>query len=123
MDALGHFGHMPELWKGKGPIPVETAQYYGGFKQKDVKPSPSSPLLRLGIDKVPPIVTTAVLLDARQHLGGGKPMKDGALITSKDIEAMIRAQGLSWRGILPGDVLYIYTGSVSYTHLTLPTKA
>lgn len=110
MDALGHFGHMPELWKGKGPIPVETAQYYGGFKQKDVKPSPSSPLLRLGIDKVPPIVTTAVLLDARQHLGGGKPMKDGALITSKDIEAMIRAQGLSWRGILPGDVLYIYTG-------------
>ena len=110
MDALGHFGHMPELWKGKGDIPVDTATYYGGYSQKDVKPSPSSPLLRLGIDKVPPIVTSAVLLDARSHLGGGQPMKDGALITTADIKAMIKAQGLGWRGILPGDVLYIYTG-------------
>ena len=110
MDALGHFAHLPELWKGKGPIPVDKAEYYGGFTQKDVKPSPSSPLLRLGIDKAPPIVTTAVLLDARTHLGGGQAMKDGAVITAQDIEAMIKAQGLGWRGILPGDVLYIYTG-------------
>jgi kynurenine formamidase len=110
MDALGHFGHLSEAWKGEGAVPVDTARYYGGYTQKEVKPSPSSPLLRLGMDKVPPIVTTAVLLDARTHLGGGKPMGDGALITAEDIEAMIEAQGLGWRGILPGDVLYIYTG-------------
>ena len=110
IDALGHFAHMPDLWKGKGPIPVDTAEYYGGFRQKDVKPSASSPLLRLGIDKVPPIITTAVLLDARTHMGGGEAMKAGEAITARDIEAMIKAQGLSWRGILPGDVLYIYTG-------------
>ena len=110
MDALGHFGVLPELWKGKGPVPSDKAKYYGGYSQKDVKPSPSSPLLKLGIDKVPPIVTSAVLLDARAYLGGGQPMKDGAVITAKDIDAMIKAQGLDWRGILPGDVLYIYTG-------------
>jgi kynurenine formamidase len=85
-------------------------KYYGGYTQKDVKPTPGSPLLKLGIENVPPIVTTSVLLDARAHLGGGKAMTDGQVITAKDIEAMIQAQGLGWRGILPGDVLYIYTG-------------
>ncbi len=110
MDALGHFALLPELWKGKGPVPADKAEYYGGYTQNDVKPTSSSPLLKLGIDKAPPIVTSAVLLDARTHLGGGQPMKDGAVITAKDIDAMIEAQGLGWRGILPGDVLYIYTG-------------
>ena len=67
-------------------------------------------MLKLGVDKVPPIVTTAVLLDAKTHLGGGKPMEAGAVITAENIEAMLKAQGLGGRGIMPGDVLYIYTG-------------
>ena len=110
MDALGHFAYLPELWKGKGPVPVDKARYYGGYTQKDVKPTSSSPLLKLSIDKVPPIITTAVLLDAKTHLGGGRPMKPGQRVTAKDIQDMIKAQGLGWRGLLPGDVLYIYTG-------------
>jgi kynurenine formamidase len=32
------------------------------------------------------------------------------MVTAKDIEGMLKAQGLEWRGILPGDVVYIYTG-------------
>jgi len=59
---------------------------------------------------VPPIVTSAVLLDARAYLGRGEALKPGVGITKADIEGMIEAQGLSWRGLLPGDVLYIYTG-------------
>lgn len=111
MDAIGHFAYMDEPWDGKGGgPPADKMKYYGGYTQKDVKPTPGSPLLKLGIENVPPIVTTSVLLDARAHLGGGKAMTDGQLITAKDIEAMIQAQGLGWRGILPGDVLYIYTG-------------
>ena len=110
MDALGHFAVLGELWKGEGQIPVAGASYYGGYSQQQVKPSPDSPLLKLGIEKVPPIVTSAVLLDAKSHLGGGQPMKAGQLVTATDIEAMINAQGLGWRGLLPGDVLYIYTG-------------
>ena len=109
-DAIGHFGVIKDLWKAKGPIPLDQARYYGGYTQQDVKPTPDSPLLKLGIENAPPIITSAVLLDAKKHLGGGRAMKDGQVITAKDIQAMIRAQGLSWRGILPGDVVYIYTG-------------
>jgi kynurenine formamidase len=37
-------------------------------------------------------------------------MEAGAVVTAKDIEAMLKAQGLAKRGIQKGDVLYIYTG-------------
>jgi kynurenine formamidase len=110
MDALGHFAVLPKAWDGKGEFPAGEAGYYGGYTQSQVKPTPDSPLLRLGIEKVPPIVTTAVLLDAKAHLGGGKPMRPGQLVTAADIDAMLKAQGLGSRGLMPGDVLYVYTG-------------
>jgi len=110
MDALGHFAQLPAPWDGKGDFPAAGATYYGGYKQSEVKPTPDSPLLKLGIENVPPIVTTAVLLDAKAHLGGGKPMPPGALVTAADIEAMLKKQGIGERGLQRGDVLYIYTG-------------
>lgn len=110
MDALGHFAYLDEAWSGEAEAPLDKARYYGGYGQADVKPEPDSPLLKLGIEKVPPIITSAVLLDARAHLGGGEPMQPGQMVTAADIEAMLEAQGLGWRGILPGDVVYIYTG-------------
>ena len=110
MDAIGHFAVLPEKWDGKGEFPADKAKYYGGFSQKDVKPTPDSPLKHLGMEKVPPIVTTAVLLDAKAYLGKGKAMEPGSLVKTKDIEAMLKAQGLGKRGLQAGDVLYIYTG-------------
>lgn len=110
MDALGHFAVLPKKWDGKGTFPADTAQYYGGYTQREVKPTPDSPLLKLGVEHVPPIITSAVLLDARHHLNADKPMAPGALIKAADIEAMLKAQGLGARGLQPGDVLYIYTG-------------
>ncbi|MEM8797619.1 MAG: cyclase family protein [Pseudomonadota bacterium] len=110
MDALGHFAFYDEAWNGEGTPPIDGATYYGGKKQKDVKPTPDSPLLKLGIEKVPPIVTSAVLLDAKAHMGNGETLAPGTLITKADIDAMLETQGLSWRGILAGDVVYIYTG-------------
>src|SRR6202158_2824479 len=88
MDAIGHFAVLPQAWDGKSEFPSDTAQYYGGYKQGDVKPTPDSPLQRLGIEKVPPIITTAVLLDAKTHLGGGNAMQPGQAVTAMDIEAM-----------------------------------
>ena len=83
--------------------------YYGGFTQKDVKPTPDSPLLKLGMDKVPPIITSAVLLDAKAYKK--KPMNAGELVSAaKHIEGMLKAQGLAQRGVLPGDVVYVRTG-------------
>jgi kynurenine formamidase len=110
MDAIGHFAVLPHAWDGKGEFPADTAQYYGGYKQADVKPAPDSPLQKLGIEKVPPIITTAVLLDAKTNLGHGTAMQPGQAVAAADIEAMLKAQGLDKRGLMPGDVLYIYTG-------------
>ncbi|MGB8435893.1 MAG: cyclase family protein, partial [Burkholderiales bacterium] len=114
MDAIGHFAFFAEPWDGKSPFPADKATYYGGYKQSDVKPTPDISLQKLGIEKVPPIITSAIVLDAKSHLGGGQPMKPGQQVTAKDIEAMLAKQGLAWRGLLPGDVLYIYTGWGDY---------
>ena len=113
-DALGHFGALARPWDGVSAFPTDEVVYYGGFRQAEVKPEPSSMLCKLGIDKAPPIITTAVLLDAKSHIGGGKSLQPGTTITAADIERMLAAQGLSERGILPGDVLYIYTGWGDY---------
>jgi kynurenine formamidase len=110
IDALGHFAYLDEVWDGTSPLATEGAHYYGGRTQKEVKPTPDSPLLELGMEKVPPIVTTAVLLDAKTHVGGGEPMEAGETVTPQHIEAILKAQGLEERGILPGDVVYVYTG-------------
>ena len=110
MDALGHFGRLAAPWNGQSPLATNGVRYYGGFTQQEVKPTADSPLLKLGIDKAPPIITTAVLLDAKQHVGGGKAMNAGEVVTAKHIEAMLEAQGLGSRGIMPGDAVLIYTG-------------
>ena len=109
LDALGHFAILPQPWDGQGDFPAGTAQYYGGYSQDEVKPAPDSPLLKLGVEHVPPIVTSAVLLDAKAH-NGGEALVAGDRVTSADIEAMLESQGLAERGILPGDVVYIHTG-------------
>jgi kynurenine formamidase len=109
-DPLGHFAALAQPWDGKPPFPAGQAVYYGGFTQQQVKPSADSPLQRLGMDKVPPIVTSAVLLDAKAHVGKGRPMKAGELVSARHIDEMLKAQGLERRGILPGDVVYVHTG-------------
>jgi kynurenine formamidase len=110
-DALGHFSVLPSIWDpASGPAPVQNATYYGGYTQAQVKPTPDSPLLKLGVDKVRPIVTSAVVLDARAYLGNGQRLAAGQLITAADIQGMLNAQGLGSRGLLAGDALYIYTG-------------
>ncbi len=113
-DALGHFGYLKQPWDGKGTPPADEAAYYGGFTQKEVKPTPDSPLLRLGLDKTVPIVTTAVMLDAKAYVGKGQPMKAGETVTAEHIRGMLKAQGLAKRGILPGDVVYVHTGWGDY---------
>ncbi len=109
MDGLGHFAYLTEPWTGEGDFPADGAQYYGGHTQQEVKPTPDSPLLKLGMENVPPIITSAVLLDAKAH-NGGEELGPGDLVTPDAIDAMLEAQGLSERGILPGDVVYIHTG-------------
>jgi kynurenine formamidase len=114
IDALGHFAALKQPWDGKPPAPTDSAVYYGGLAQKDVKPNPESPLLMLGMEKAPPLITTAVLLDAKAVVGGGKPMAAGQTVTAKHIQEMLKAQGLDKRGIQAGDIVYIHTGWGEY---------
>lgn len=109
-DALGHFAVRGRPWDGKSPLEEEKILYYGGLTQQEVKPTPDSPLLKLGVEKVPPLITTAVLLDAKAVVGKGKAMEAGALVGAKDIQAMLKAQGLEKRGIRAGDIVYVHTG-------------
>jgi len=113
-DALGHFAFIKSPWDGKGAPPLEDAKYYGGYSQKEVKPTPDSPLQKLGLDKTVPIVTTAVMLDAKAFIGKGQPMKAGETVSAEQIRGMLKAQGLGKRGILPGDVVYVHTGWGDY---------
>ena len=116
MDAFGHFGVLPEAWDGKSPLATNAIRYYGGFTQEDVKPTPDSPLLKLGIDKVPPLITTAILLDVRPQAGGGSALKAGQTVSAAHLQAAVSAQGLSSRGVMPGDAVLVYTGwSERYT--------
>jgi kynurenine formamidase len=110
IDALGHFGFVPEPWDGNGEYPAELSRYYGGHTQAQVKPTPEGPVAKLGVDKIPPIVTTALLLDARAHIGGAKMLEPGTEVTARHIDEMLEAQGLQTRGVLPGDAIYVYTG-------------
>ena len=60
MDALGHFSYNESAWDGSSELDVSKAKYFGGMTQAEVKPTKDSPLLKLGIETVPPIITSAI---------------------------------------------------------------
>ena len=107
-DALGHFGVLDAPWTGTEPFPAEQVTYYNGLTQAQVKPSADGPLLKLGVDKSVPVMTSAVMLDAVAYRG--RRLHAGELVTAEDIEGMLRAQGLQQRGILAGDAVFVHTG-------------
>lgn len=110
MDALGHFSYTEETWDGKTSLDDSEAKYFGGFSQKEVKPEKNSPLLKLGMESVPPIITSAILLDVRKHVFNGEAMKAGQYVTVAHLEETLKKSGLYKRGILPGDAVLINTG-------------
>ena len=110
MDALGHFGHLDEPWDGEAELDISNVTFFGGLKGDVVKPSKESPLLKLGIETVPPIITTAILIDVKKYAYNGKSMSAGEYVSINDINKSIESSSLKSRGILPGDVVLIYTG-------------
>ena len=110
MDALGHFGHMETPWNGESELDISDVSFFNGFKGEEVKPSSDSPLLKLGIETVPPIITTALMIDVKKYAFGGKSMGAGEFITVEDFKKSIAQSSIGTRGILPGDVILIYTG-------------
>ncbi len=79
-------------------------RFYNGWRARDiVEPWGTT---KLGIEKVPPVVTRGVLVDAARHRGVAR-MEPGEVITVADVHAALRAQNVA---VEPGDVLLFHTG-------------
>ena len=93
LDGLGHIG-------------VEHV-YYNGNKLLDF--ADPTGLKKLGVEKVPPMVTRGVLLDMAAHYGTDV-VKEGTAFNVKEIEEVAKKQGVEIR---QGDVVIFHTGWLS----------
>jgi kynurenine formamidase len=92
IDGLGHIG-------------VEHV-YYNGHKIADF--GDPTGLKKLGIEKLPPMVTRGVLLDMVDHFKPeGGVVKEGTAFNTKEIEEVAKKQGVEIR---QGDVVLFHTG-------------
>ena len=90
IDGLGHLG--------------ENNVYYNCNNTKDFVDITG--LKKLGVDKIPPIVARAVIIDMAKHKGV-EAMAGGEVITTDDIKAAMDAQGVT---VDEGNVVLIHTG-------------
>jgi kynurenine formamidase len=90
IDGLGHLG-------------IDSV-YYNGNKVEDF--AKTTGLTKLGIEKIPPIVTRGILIDMAGHKGV-EQMNEGEIISADDIQAAMQDQGLEAR---EGDVIILHTG-------------
>lgn len=88
---------------GIGHIGIDNT-YYNGNKAADFVTTEG--VKKLGIEKVPPIVTRGVLLDMTAHFGVSI-VPEGTEFTVADIEAVLKKQGVTLR---KGDVVLFNTG-------------
>jgi kynurenine formamidase len=93
LDGLGHIG-------------VEHV-YYNGNKIADF--GDPNGLKKLGVEKIPPMVTRGVLLDMAAHYGTDV-VKEGTAFNVKEIEEVAKKQGVEIR---QGDVVLFNTGWIS----------
>ena len=93
LDGLGHIG-------------VEHV-YYNGNKLLDF--ADPTGLKKLGVEKVPPMVTRGVLLDMAAYYGTDV-VKEGTAFNVKEIEEVAKKQGVEIR---QGDVVIFHTGWLS----------
>ncbi|MDM0046688.1 cyclase family protein [Variovorax dokdonensis] len=93
IDGLGHIG--------VGDL------YYNGNKWGEF--ATMGGLKKLGVEKIPPIVTRGVLLDMAAHLNTDV-VKEGTAFNQAEIEAVAKKQGVEIR---QGDVVIFHTGWLS----------
>ena len=90
IDGLGHIG--------------VDGVYYNGNEASEF--AQADGLTKLGLEKVPPIVTRGVLLDMAEHYGQ-EIVEEGTAYTEEDIRAAMEAQGVE---IGEGDVVLFHSG-------------
>lgn len=99
-DGLGHIGRL----EGGNPGNKDKMKYYNGFTEADI--ATSNGLVKLGVEKIKPIVTRGVLIDVAKLKG---EMNAGDEITMADVNSALSAQGMSANDIQPGDAVLFRT--------------
>jgi kynurenine formamidase len=93
IDGLGHLG-------------IDNV-YYNCNKAADF--AKANGLSKLGIEKIPPLVSRGVVLDMTA-VAGQNPVPEGTAFNRKDIDAALEKQGIQ---IQKGDVVLFHTGWMS----------
>lgn len=99
---MGWLGIGPQI-DGLGHIGVKHT-YYNGFKDSDF--AKADGLTKLGLEKLPPMVTRGVVLDMAKFYGQDI-VKEGTAYTRDDIVAAAKAQGVELR---EGDTVLFHSG-------------
>lgn len=102
---MGYVGTGTQL-DGLGHIGVDNV-YYNCNKNSDFVQADG--LKKLGIEKVPGIVTRGVMLDMTAYFGKN-PVPEGTAFNRKEIDEQAKRQGIEIRR---GDVVLFYTGWLS----------
>jgi kynurenine formamidase len=93
LDSLAHLG-------------IDNT-FYNGNQAKDFVRTTG--VTKLGVEKIPPFVTRAVLVDLAK--AKNKPRLDGGeLVTADELRAAVQAQNVR---VTPGDVVVLHTGWLS----------
>lgn len=99
---MGWLGIGPQI-DGLGHIGVGHT-YYNGFKDSDF--AKADGLKKLGLEKLPPIITRGVMIDMAKFYG--EPiLKEGTAYTKDDIMAAAKQQGVEIR---EGDTVLFHSG-------------
>jgi kynurenine formamidase len=100
-DALSHLGRQLGDTGNNA-----TIYYYNGFRHSDI--ATRSGFKKLGIENVPPVFTTGILLDLPKLAGSA--LKGGTVITKKMLLSALARQGMSEGSISQGSVVLIRQG-------------
>lgn len=99
-DGLGHIGRM----HGDDSGDKNQMLYYNGLSENEV--ASAEGLVRLGVEKIKPLVTRGILIDIAAIKGD---MNAGDEITMVDVNNALAAQGLSESDIQRGDAVLFRT--------------
>lgn len=99
-DGLGHIGRL----QGGNSNNKNHMIYYNGFTEGEI--ATAEGLIKLGIEKIKPIITRGILIDVAGLKGD---MNAGDEITLDDVNNALVAQGLSTTDIQAGDAVLFRT--------------
>ena len=101
-DGLGHIG----VQIAQAPMDHSQTRFYNGFTEAEV--ATTYGLTKLGVEKVKPFFTRAILVDVAGFKGGMLDL--GVEITLADVRGALGRQRIDENSIRPGDAVFFNSG-------------